>query len=312
MTRALPVPRSPFPVPCLRRSTRRRPLRRRSYQTTAWPGVIACCGTANINLGAAVVERAPAGRGGPVAVADLGRHATAARPGDSLTRTRLIACCCSCASRGPTVTRCAAASMSTTRSVTSVAGRPGAGRWEAAEPGPRGASAHRRPDRRCDVGRRGFVGGRGSARRAGARRGRRLDAALRQRAVGFGTCCTIDDLHDARRVAARIGIPHYIVNFESHFHAHVQKNFIAEYARGRTPIPCAHCNSEVKFSELLARAGGYGASQLATGHYARLDRADRRPPAAAARTRRRARTRATSCSRLPRRSSRWPRSPSAT
>ena len=91
---------------------------------------------------------------------------------------------------------------------------------------------------------------------------------------GFGTCCTIDDLHDARRVAARIGIPHYIVNFESHFHAHVQKNFIDEYARGRTPIPCAHCNSEVKFSELLSRAGGYGASQLATGHYARLERND--------------------------------------
>ncbi len=91
---------------------------------------------------------------------------------------------------------------------------------------------------------------------------------------GFGTCCTIDDLNDARRVAARIGIPHYIVNFESHFHAHVQQNFIAEYARGRTPIPCAHCNSEVKFSELLARAGGYGAAQLATGHYARLDADD--------------------------------------
>ncbi len=91
---------------------------------------------------------------------------------------------------------------------------------------------------------------------------------------GFGTCCTIDDLHDARRVAARLGIPHYIVNFESHFHAHVQQNFIDEYARGRTPIPCAHCNSEVKFSELLSRAGGYGASHLATGHYARIEPGD--------------------------------------
>jgi tRNA-uridine 2-sulfurtransferase len=87
---------------------------------------------------------------------------------------------------------------------------------------------------------------------------------------GFGTCCTIDDLHDARRVAAHLGVPHYIVNFESHFHQHVQQNFVAEYARGRTPIPCAHCNSEVKFSELLTRAGGYGASHLATGHYARI------------------------------------------
>ncbi len=89
---------------------------------------------------------------------------------------------------------------------------------------------------------------------------------------GFGSCCTIDDLHDARRVAARIGFPHYIVNFESHFHRHVQQNFVDEYARGRTPIPCAHCNSEVKFSELLTRASGYGATHLATGHYARLVR----------------------------------------
>jgi tRNA-specific 2-thiouridylase len=93
-----------------------------------------------------------------------------------------------------------------------------------------------------------------------------------QRDGGFGTCCTIEDLHDARRVATRLGIPHYIVNFESHFHAHVQRDFVAEYARGRTPIPCAHCNSEVKFSELLSRAGGYGAGELATGHYARTTR----------------------------------------
>lgn len=91
---------------------------------------------------------------------------------------------------------------------------------------------------------------------------------------GFGTCCTIDDLNDARRVAAHLGVPHYIVNFESHFHRHVQQNFVAEYAAGRTPIPCAHCNSEVKFSELLTRAGGYGASHLATGHYARIMRDD--------------------------------------
>jgi tRNA-specific 2-thiouridylase len=89
---------------------------------------------------------------------------------------------------------------------------------------------------------------------------------------GFGNCCTIDDLHDARRVAAHLGFPHYIVNFESHFHAHVQRDFVDEYARGRTPIPCAHCNSEVKFSELLIRAGGFGATHLATGHYARVER----------------------------------------
>jgi tRNA-specific 2-thiouridylase len=81
-------------------------------------------------------------------------------------------------------------------------------------------------------------------------------------------------LHDARRVAAHLGVPHYIVNFESHFHHHVQQNFVAEYARGRTPIPCAHCNSEVKFSELLVRAGGFGATHLATGHYARVERGE--------------------------------------
>jgi tRNA-specific 2-thiouridylase len=91
---------------------------------------------------------------------------------------------------------------------------------------------------------------------------------------GFGSCCTIDDLHDARRVAAQLGFPHYIVNFESHFHRHVQANFLEEYAAGRTPIPCAHCNSEVKFKELLGRAEGYGAAALATGHYARVERGD--------------------------------------
>lgn len=89
---------------------------------------------------------------------------------------------------------------------------------------------------------------------------------------GFGSCCTIDDLNDARRVAAHLGLPHYIVNFESHFHRHVQQDFLDEYARGRTPIPCAHCNSEVKFQELLQRASGFGAAHLATGHYARVER----------------------------------------
>lgn len=86
----------------------------------------------------------------------------------------------------------------------------------------------------------------------------------------FGTCCTIDDLYDARRVAATIGIPHYIVNFESQFGEHVIANFVREYVAGRTPIPCSHCNSELKFAELLDRAKAYDAEQLATGHYARI------------------------------------------
>jgi tRNA-specific 2-thiouridylase len=90
--------------------------------------------------------------------------------------------------------------------------------------------------------------------------------------TGFGTCCTIDDLHDARRVAAAIGIPHYILNFENRFDEQVVSNFIREYAAGRTPIPCAHCNSDLKFATLLERALGFGADALATGHYARVER----------------------------------------
>jgi tRNA-specific 2-thiouridylase len=92
--------------------------------------------------------------------------------------------------------------------------------------------------------------------------------------TNFGTCCTIDDLYDARRVAAAIGIPHYIVNFENRFDEHVVSNFIKEYGAGRTPIPCAHCNADLKFSTLLERALGFGADALATGHYARIDRTD--------------------------------------
>jgi tRNA-specific 2-thiouridylase len=89
----------------------------------------------------------------------------------------------------------------------------------------------------------------------------------------FGTCCTLDDLADARRVAAAVGIPHYILNFESRFDEQVVSNFIREYGAGRTPIPCAHCNADLKFATLLDRALAYGADALATGHYARIDQA---------------------------------------
>ena len=88
--------------------------------------------------------------------------------------------------------------------------------------------------------------------------------------VRFGSCCTIDDLHDARRVAGAIGIPHYIVNFEHKFQEHVISDFVREYAAGRTPIPCVHCNGDLKFASLVDRAQAFGAEAVATGHFAQV------------------------------------------
>ena len=88
----------------------------------------------------------------------------------------------------------------------------------------------------------------------------------------FGSCCSIDDLHDARRVASALKIPHYIVNFERQFEEVVVSNFVREYASGRTPLPCAHCNSDLKFATLADRSRGLGADRVATGHYARVER----------------------------------------
>src|ERR1700716_3347606 len=92
--------------------------------------------------------------------------------------------------------------------------------------------------------------------------------------TSFGSCCSLDDLHDARRVAAVIDIPHYILNFERQFDEQVVSNFVHADASGRTPLPCAHCNSDLKFSTLLERALGFEAELVATGHYARVERAD--------------------------------------
>jgi len=89
--------------------------------------------------------------------------------------------------------------------------------------------------------------------------------------TSFGSCCTLDDLYDARRVAQAIGIPHYILNFEREFDDQVVSNFVSEYAAGRTPVPCARCNSDLKFATLAERAAGFGAEAVATGHYARIE-----------------------------------------
>jgi tRNA-uridine 2-sulfurtransferase len=90
-------------------------------------------------------------------------------------------------------------------------------------------------------------------------------------ARSFGSCCSLEDLHDARRVAAAIGIPHYIMNFERQFDRQVIDNFVQEYTAGRTPLPCARCNSDLKFATLAEHAEGLGADWVATGHYARVN-----------------------------------------
>jgi len=89
-------------------------------------------------------------------------------------------------------------------------------------------------------------------------------------APAFGSCCSLDDLQDARRVAHQLGFRHYIVNFEREFKATVVDNFVREYSEGRTPIPCVHCNADLKFSTLAERAAGLDAAAVATGHYARV------------------------------------------
>lgn len=87
-----------------------------------------------------------------------------------------------------------------------------------------------------------------------------------------GTCCAPDDIHDAKRVADKLGIAHYTLNYEDRFADSVIRPFVNEYLRGRTPIPCIACNDRMKFRAMLARATELECDILATGHYARVVR----------------------------------------
>src|SRR6202163_378164 len=82
-----------------------------------------------------------------------------------------------------------------------------------------------------------------------------------------GACCAGRDIHDARAVAARLGIPHYVLNYESRFKEAVIDRFAESYVAGETPVPCVDCNQAIKFRDLLTTARELGASVLATGHY---------------------------------------------
>lgn len=83
-------------------------------------------------------------------------------------------------------------------------------------------------------------------------------------------CCSLGAVEDARRAARMIGIPHYVVNFKEEFRESVIRNFVDEYAAGRTPNPCVQCNRHVKFDHLLQKMHEFGCDTLVTGHYARV------------------------------------------
>ncbi len=84
-----------------------------------------------------------------------------------------------------------------------------------------------------------------------------------------GACCAGQDIYDAKRVAEQIGIPHYVLDYESRFRKAVIEDFAQTYAQGETPIPCVRCNQTVKFTDLLDMARDLGAEAMATGHYVR-------------------------------------------
>lgn len=99
-----------------------------------------------------------------------------------------------------------------------------------------------------------------------------------QLVAGPSRCCSLDDVDDARRVADRLGIRFYVASYTDEFRREVMEPFADEYLAGRTPIPCLACNRRFKFHHLLLRARALGASALATGHYARIDRSETGSP----------------------------------
>ena len=82
-----------------------------------------------------------------------------------------------------------------------------------------------------------------------------------------GACCAGQDIHDARRVAAMLDIPHYVLDYESRFRSAVIESFADSYLAGETPVPCIACNQQIKFLDLLDTARELGADAMATGHY---------------------------------------------
>ena len=92
----------------------------------------------------------------------------------------------------------------------------------------------------------------------------------------FGGCCGLDAVEDAKKVAYKLGIPHYVMNFRDIFAQKVVADFCQEYSLGRTPNPCIRCNQYIKFDALLERAKGLGAGFVTTGHYARIEKDEAR------------------------------------
>ncbi len=97
-----------------------------------------------------------------------------------------------------------------------------------------------------------------------------------QRSEEEGGCCSLSSIEDAKRVAARLDIPHYTLNFKEVFQSEVINDFVEEYSKGRTPNPCIVCNKKIKFKALLNKAMQLGCDYIATGHYAIKEKKDER------------------------------------